>query len=137
IFSLTARPSEEVDRLVAACILHVVKAFVQELVPILALGHVMDHRAEDYVIVCVPPVFEEQDFSAGLQDAARFAEQLLSRTARGNFMRPEPKTNGFARSIRQRHVEMVGLVSDNARAARWRHFQVAYILYGFLGRLAF
>src|SRR6267378_2019260 len=77
--SLAARPGEEIDGLSAARVLHVIKTFAQELVPILALGHVMNHRAEDHVVVRVPSVFEEKDFPARLQDAARFAEQFLAR----------------------------------------------------------
>src|SRR4029077_18354325 len=70
--SLSPRSGKKVDGLVAARVLHVVKTFVQKLVPILALGYVMNHRPENYVVVRVPPVFEQKYFSAGLQDARSF-----------------------------------------------------------------
>src|SRR5229473_5898201 len=112
--SLTAGCGKEIDGLVAARIFHVVKTFAQEPVPILALGHVMDHRAEDDVVVRVPAVFKEQHLATGLQDACRLAEQFFARTAGGNFVRAEAKTNRVARGIRQRHGKVVRLGSDNA-----------------------
>src|SRR6266481_410607 len=134
---LAARPHEEIDGLRAARVFHVVKTIAQEFVPILALGHVMNHRSEDCVVVCVPTVLEEKHLSSGFQDAFCFAEQFFSGTARGNLVRPEPKTNRIARGIRQRHGEVVGLGSDNSRVTCGRHFQVAHILYRFFRRLAF
>src|SRR6266566_2623273 len=136
-FSLAAPRREEIDGLSAARVLHVIKTVAQEFVPILALGHVMDHRAEDHVVVRVPPVFEQKYPSSGLQDAVRLAEQFFSRSARGNLVRPEPKTDRIAGGIRQRQREVVRLGGHNSRVARGRHFQVAHILYSFFGLLAF
>src|SRR5713226_749549 len=133
---LPPRPREEIDGLVAACILHVVEAFVQELVPILTLGHVMDDRAEDDVVMRVPAMFEEENFSAGLQDASSFTKEFFARAARGNLVRAETEANGVARRIRQRHGEVVRLVRDNSRVACRRQLQVAHILYGLFGRFA-
>src|SRR5713226_8372827 len=133
---LPPRPREEIDGLVAAFILHVVEAFVQELVPILTLGHVMDDRAEDDVVMRVPAMFEEENFSAGLQDASSFTKEFFARAARGNLVRAETEANGVARRIRQRHGEVVRLVRDNSRVACRRQLQVAHILYGLFGRFA-
>src|SRR5256885_7457989 len=41
---------------------HIIETLAQELIPILALGDVMDDRAEDDIVMHVPAVFEEQHF---------------------------------------------------------------------------
>jgi len=59
----------------------------------------MDDRAKDDVVMRVPTVFEEQDFSARLQDADGFAEEFFARSTRGDFVRAEAETNGIARGV--------------------------------------
>src|SRR4029077_3166582 len=95
--SLSARPGKKIHGLVGARVLHIVKTFMQELVPILAFGYVMNHRSENHVVVCVPTVFEQKYFSVGLQGAGSFAEEFFSRTTRGDFVSAEPKTNRVGR----------------------------------------
>src|SRR3979490_467533 len=68
-FSLTTRSDEEINGLRAACILHAIETLAEKLVPILALGDVMDDRAEYDVVVRIPAVFKEKYLSSGLQDA--------------------------------------------------------------------
>jgi len=86
---------EEIDGLRAARVFHVVKTIAQEFVQSWRL--VSDEsRSEDCVVVCVPTVLEEKHLSSGFQDAFCFAEQFFSGTARGNLVRPEPKTNRIA-----------------------------------------
>src|SRR5436190_15136611 len=97
--SLAPRPGKEIDGLRAARVLHIVETFAQELIPILALGDVVDDWAENDVVMRIPAVLEEQDCSARFQDADGFAEESLARSARGDFVCAEAETNGIARGV--------------------------------------
>src|SRR5439155_18535688 len=90
--SLTASGGKKIHSLIASRILHVVETLLQKPVPILALGHVMNHRPKYDVVVRIPPVLEEQHFSACLQDACGFAEKFFARPARRNFVCAKAKT---------------------------------------------
>src|SRR5437773_1439489 len=97
--SLAPCPGKEIDSLRAACVLHIVETFAQELVPILALGDMVNDRAEDDVVMRVPTVLEEQDRSARFQDADGFTEEFFARSTRGDFVCAEAETTGVARSL--------------------------------------
>src|SRR5436309_6636616 len=135
--SLAPRPGKEIDSLRAARVLHIDETLAKEFVPILALGNVMNDRAKDDVVMRVPTVFEEQDFSARLQDADGFAKEFFARATRRNFVDAEAKTNGVTGSIRQGNRETICLGRNNSRIASGRKLQIADILYGFFRRLSF
>src|SRR5437899_3670740 len=95
--SLAPRPGKEIDSLRAARVLHIVETFAQELIPILALGDVVDDWAKDDVVMRVPTVFEQKHLSARFQDAVGFAKEFFARSTRRNFVGADAKTNGMAR----------------------------------------
>lgn len=84
---LAANASEQIHGFRTARVFQMVKAFPQKFVPILSFGYMMNHRPKNHVVVRIPAVFEEQNFSARLQDSNGFIEQLLPRTTRRQLMR--------------------------------------------------
>src|SRR5438132_10248102 len=97
--SLASRPGKEIDSLRAARVLHIVETFAQELIPILALGDVVDDWAKDDVVMRIPTVFEQKHLSARVQDAVGFAKEFLATATRRNFVSAEAKTTGIARGV--------------------------------------
>lgn len=89
---LAANASEQIHGFRTARVSHMVKAFPQKFVPILSFGYMMNHRPKNHVVVRIPAVFEEQTFSARLQDSNGFIEQLL----------PTPNEPALSRKIRTR-----------------------------------
>jgi len=88
---LAARPHEEIDGLRAARVFHVVKTIAQEFVPILALGHVMNHRSEDCVVVCVPTVLEEKHLPPGFKTRSASLNSFSRAPPAGISCVPNPK----------------------------------------------
>src|SRR5207245_4348258 len=82
--SLAPRPGKEIDSLRAARVLHIVEAFAQELIPILALGDVVDDWAKDDVVMRIPTVFEQKHLYARSQDAVGFAKESFASATRTN-----------------------------------------------------